>query len=99
MTVKEVSEKLDIPEHVIYYEIERGGISRHKFGYFVMVDEDGIEYLKNKEKAKEGLLTPKEYCKKYKIKRGKFNYNVLKGYIKAIKIGGKVFVKEFTKGN
>lgn len=93
-TVTGVSESLDMPEGVIYYEIRKGKLDHKKYGGRVFISQEGIDYLKDKKDKKENLITVEEYCEKYRIGRGAFNYRVSQKRIKIVKIDGSVYVQE-----
>ena len=95
-TISEVSKELNIPEQEIYYEIRKGNIKRKKMLGRIVIDENGLAFLKKKKGEKKGLFTVSQYCKKYKIGRGAFNYRGSQERINTIKIDGTIYVKELV---
>jgi len=92
-TIEQASEILKVPQQRIYYEIHSGRLKPLNIMGRYALSEENIESLKNKYFRKDNLITVDEYCKSKKISRSIFNYRKGIGYIKVIKIDGRVYVR------
>jgi len=94
VTVKEVSVRYGKTIQQVYYLIKKNIIESKKiFNRFVIPIKE-IKKLDEYVTVKQTMLTPKQHCEKYGIKRGLFNYRMMTGIIKTIKINGRRFVEE-----
>jgi len=91
-TIQEAAKRLGITEQKIYYEIERGRLACQEIAGRMVLLEEGFKALKKRLVQQGMLMTPAQYCKKHGMSRSKFDYRKQAGYIKTIKLGGKVFV-------
>lgn len=92
-TIQEAAKKLGVPEQKIYYEIYVGRIKPEIIANRKVLMDDDIKKLRGQIARSKHLLTPKEYCRRHKMSRSKFDYRKSTGKIKTIKIAGKVFVQ------
>jgi hypothetical protein len=94
MTVDEVAKKMNVVPQKIYYLVYNNLIAWKKMFNRYVIPLTEVAKIEDFSLVKKSLLSPKQYCEKNNIKRSLFNYRRMCGYIKTVKIGGRIFVKE-----